>query len=193
MEWRRVSCFRRPLLTLFILVFFTIAALASALGIGYTETANLSGITITYNPIPLITVQGVVSLLNESVGSIPDTLTSGYPTVTVNAGSFGAKCLFNLERPTPNTKFFAGAGIGYLFISSTTKGEIDSSLDSEALAGFEWRPKEVPNLGIYAEMGYDLLIFGISENYTTPGQETNQFPNGILGQTYWGLGATWYF
>jgi hypothetical protein len=168
-------------------------AFASALGIGYIESANLSGITVTYNPIPLLTLQGVVSLLNEGVGTVSGTLTTEYPTANINAGSFGAKCLFNLERPTPNTKFYAGAEVGYLFIDSDTKGEVDSALDLGALAGFEWRPKEIPNLGLYAEIGYDLLIFGVSENFTMPGQLTNYFPDGILGETYWGLGVTWYF
>ena len=67
----------------------------------------------------------------------------------------------------------------------------------EALAGVEWKPKEIPNLGLYAEIGYGITFLGdISFSVTPKGGSASNFtltPNGYLGQTFWGVGTTWYF
>jgi hypothetical protein len=71
------------------------------------------------------------------------------------------------------------------------------ALEPVVLTGVEWRPKEVPNLGLFAEMGYGIDILGnISASYTANGQSQQNLtitPNAYYGQTFYGLGVIWHF
>jgi hypothetical protein len=213
-------------------LFLMIAAGAFALdfGIGYVQSANMNALTFTVDPIPLITVQSSISLFNAGLSPVlsmkgwssPDPEPSNWDYVSsdhskfgasINAGSIGARCLFNLQRPTPNTKFYTGLGINIMFltlgITDTIIGtpntviEVNGSgwaVDLMPVAGFEYRPKEIKNLGLYAEIGYDMTIAGnIDGSYSASNGSNYEKgklllqPNGFLGRTFWGIGATWYF
>ncbi len=214
---------KKLFVVLMMLLAITAGAFASDWGIGYVSSATMNAITVTFDPIPLITVQGAVSLFNAGLNnptvSLKDWGSSTWETIwpsdyyangnfgaSVNAGSFGMRCLANLERPTPNTKFYAGAGFNVLFLSVDAKYKDDYdtisikgsgyTVELIALTGFEWRPKEVPNLGLYAEVGYGITCIGAISGTIKIDDESSSLkvePNAYLGHTFYGLGITWYF
>ena len=219
---------KKLFVVLMMLLAITAGAFAMDFGVGYVASGTMSAISITYDPIPLITIQGAVSLINAGIKdpsikywTTPDPepawetiLSDTNWDASVSAGSFGLRALFNLERPTPNTKFYVGAGINVLFLSVGANVKDTSvvpnvvltisgggyAVDMLGFAGFEYRPKEVPNLGLYAEAGYGITCLGeiggsikASNGVTTTTSTFKLQPNAYLGRTFCGIGATWYF
>jgi hypothetical protein len=137
--------------------------------------------------------------------------------VSAAFGTVGVRGLFNLQRPNPNSKFYVGAGFNAVRLvfdvnyydenggpddSLRVQGELGTwAFQGVALCGAEYRFKDVPNLGIRAEMGYALAFLGdivgalnmVGDAEHHIKAELDIKPGTNWGYTYWTLGAVWHF
>jgi hypothetical protein len=171
---------------------------------------SMNNLVVSWYPISLITVQARLGLMdfganNVTMGETGEPNQTVVNNLSLNLGSIGLRGLVNLERPTPNSKFYVGAGLDYWYLTAGLNVPEGSEtlnvsggangLNTEVFAGFEWRPKDIPNLGLYAEVGYDMFFLGNMTLTEAEGSHSTTLTlstNGYWGQTVWALGADWH-
>jgi hypothetical protein len=136
---------------------------------------------------------------------------------SISIGSFGVRGLFNLQV-VPQGVFYLGPGVNLLFLNvganyydEGTAGPSDSIriqggisaivLQAVAIVGAEYRLKDVPNIGLWAEyqLAYSALL-SVSGNLNIVGDEKAHIEaqldvapgvSAINGK--YALGITWHF
>jgi hypothetical protein len=100
----------KRLMVLLVMLLVCAGAFALDWGLGYVQSSDLSGISVTCDPVPLLTLRGTVNLLNAGLNNPTYSVNSGSTKNTnvnayIDSGSIGLKALFNVLRPSPNAKF----------------------------------------------------------------------------------------